>query len=239
MKTFISDLSGTTFPIVDRIAGSDLQPALLAFIQRSRPGFNESACLSLLELNQLRKQFVAESLEHEVLDLERLHETVVNAFNRNGVLTNELENETGPPLTTGQRIADVVATFGGSWRFLISFGVFLLVWIVVNAVLLGQYAFDVYPFILLNLLLSCLASIQAPIIMMSQNRQEEKDRERSRKDYMINLKSELEIRTLHDKVDHLILHQQRKLLDIQKMQVDMMNEILTKLETAANENLEE
>jgi uncharacterized membrane protein len=239
MKTFISDLSGTEFPIVDRIAGSDLQPALLAFIQQRYPSFSESACLSLLELNQLRKQFVAESLEHEVLDLERLHETVVNAFTRDGVLTNELENDAGPPLTTGQRIADVVATFGGSWRFLISFGVFLLVWIVVNAVLLGQYAFDIYPFILLNLLLSCLAAIQAPIIMMSQNRQEEKDRERSRKDYMINLKSELEIRTLHDKVDHLILHQQRKLLDIQKMQVDMMNEILTKLETAANENLAE
>jgi uncharacterized membrane protein len=88
--------------------------------------------------------------------------------------------------------------------------------------------FDPYPFILLNLILSCLAALQAPVIMMSQNRQEEKDRERAKKDYMINLKSELEIRMLHEKVDHLILHQQEELIEIQKVQIEMMHDILTR-----------
>jgi uncharacterized membrane protein len=230
MKTFLSDLSGKSFPVADKIAGRDLQKSLFEFIQRSNPAFGEDACLGLSELNLLRKQYVAEFLEHEVMDLSGLQQTVVNALNRDALLTNELENEDAAPLTAGQRLADKVASFGGSWRFIISFGIFILIWIVLNVVFLLSRAFDPYPFILLNLILSCIASLQAPVIMMSQNRQEEKDRERSRKDYMINLKSELEIRILHDKIDHLILHQQRQLIEIQKMQVDMMNEILAKMD---------
>ena len=89
--------------------------------------------------------------------------------------------------------------------------------------------FDPYPYILLNLILSCVAALQAPIIMMSQNRQEEKDRARSKSDYMINLKSELEIRMLHEKIDHLIMHQQEELLEIQKVQIDMMQDILLRV----------
>ncbi|WP_317205983.1 DUF1003 domain-containing protein [Flavobacterium psychrophilum] len=90
--------------------------------------------------------------------------------------------------------------------------------------------FDPYPFILLNLILSCLAALQAPVIMMSNNRQEEKDRERAKNDYMINLKSELEIRMLHEKIDHLIMHQEQALIEIQKVQIDMMNDILNRIE---------
>ncbi len=230
MKTFQSDLSGNPFPLADKIAGKDLQKSIFEFIQRSHPGFSEESFLGFGELNLLRKQYVADFLEHEELDLSGLQQTVVNALNRDALLSNELENEGGDPLTTGQMLADKVASFGGSWRFIISFGIFILIWIVLNVVLLMQKAFDPYPFILLNLILSCIASLQAPVIMMSQNRQEDKDRERSRKDYMINLKSELEIRILHEKIDHLILHQQRQLIEIQKMQVDMMNEILAKMD---------
>src|SRR6185369_7645613 len=124
------------------------------------------------------------------------------------------------------RIADKVATFGGSWRFIISFGVFIFIWISVNLIVLISRPFDSYPFILLNLILSCLAALQAPVIMMSQNRQEEKDRERSKKDFMINLKSELEIRTLHEKIDHFIMDQQQELFEMQQMQIEMMNDIL-------------
>ena len=109
---------------------------------------------------------------------------------------------------------------------------FILVWILINIVILTKKSFDPYPFILLNLILSCIASIQAPIIMMSQNRQEEKDRDRAKKDYMINLKSELEIRTLHEKIDHLIMHQQQELLEIQKVQIEMMNDILKQVQKA-------
>jgi uncharacterized membrane protein len=110
------------------------------------------------------------------------------------------------------------------------FGFFIVVWISTNVFWMTNKGFDPYPFILLNLILSCIAAMQAPVIMMSQNRQEEKDRERAKKDYMINLKSELEIRMLHEKIDHLIIHQQQELLEIQKVQIDMMNDIMTKLD---------
>ncbi len=237
MKAFQSDFSGKQLPIADKVSGGDLQKSLFEFVQRKKPTFSEDSCLGLTELNLLRKQYVAEFLEHEEMDLSDLQQTVLNALNRDALLTNELENDNTDTLTHGQRLADKVASFGGSWRFIISFGVFILIWIVLNVVFLASNAFDDYPFILLNLILSCIASLQAPVIMMSQNRQEEKDRERSRKDYMINLKSELEIRVLNEKIDHMILHQQRQLIEIQKMQVDMMNEILAKLDltTASNE----
>ncbi|MDP4266908.1 MAG: DUF1003 domain-containing protein, partial [Bacteroidota bacterium] len=120
-------------------------------------------------------------------------------------------------------------SFGGSWTFIISFGFFILVWILINIYILTNRSFDPYPFILLNLILSCIASIQAPVIMMSQNRQEQKDRERGKNDYMINLKSELEIRMLHEKIDHLISHQQEELIEIQELQIEMMKDIMNKI----------
>ncbi|MEO8517193.1 MAG: DUF1003 domain-containing protein, partial [Flavobacterium sp.] len=125
-----------------------------------------------------------------------------------------------------QRIADKVAVFGGSWTFILSFLGFLMLWIAANAFLLLNKGFDPYPFILLNLILSCIAALQAPVIMMSQNRQEEKDRDRAKNDYMINLKSELEIRMLHEKIDHLIIQQEEALIKMQKEQIDRLNAII-------------
>ena len=132
-------------------------------------------------------------------------------------------------MTSAQKLADSVASFGGSWKFIISFGLFILIWITINVAWFANKGYDPYPFILLNLILSCIAALQAPVIMMSQNRQEEKDRERAKKDYMINLKSELEIRMLHEKIDHLILHQQQELIEIQKVQIEMMGDIIKKI----------
>jgi len=103
--------------------------------------------------------------------------------------------------------------------------VILVVWIIVNSVVLLSKTFDPYPFILLNLILSCIAAIQAPIIMMSQNRQEAKDRIRSENDYKVNLKAEIEIRTLHEKIDHLLLDQWSRMMQIQQVQLDMLEEI--------------
>ena len=122
-----------------------------------------------------------------------------------------------------------MASFGGSWTFIISFFIFITIWITSNVIIFTNKEFDPYPFILLNLILSCIAALQAPVIMMSQNRQEEKDRERAKKDYMINLKSELEIRMLDDKIDHLVMHQQQELIEIQKVQIEMMNDILNRI----------
>ncbi len=152
-----------------------------------------------------------------------------------GTLSNKLlQDESKGDFTFYQRIADKIATFGGSWIFILSFLFFILLWICINIFLLTKKSFDPSPFILLNLMLSCLAALQAPVIMMSQNRQEEKDREKSRNDYMINLKSELEIRMLHEKMDHLIMNQQSEILEIQQVQVDMMKKITRKIERFKN-----
>jgi uncharacterized membrane protein len=229
MKTFVSDLSAKTFPMSERMSGRDIRATILAFIQQKQPHFDAQSFLALSELNALRKDYIEAYLASDVAALSDLQITVMETLKKDELLSNSLENDNAEPLTTGQRLADKVATFGGSWRFIISFGIFLGLWILLNALVLRSGAYDPYPFILLNLILSCIAALQAPVIMMSQNRQEEKDRERSRNDYMINLKSELEIRLLHEKIDHLILHQQRQLIEIQEMQVEMMNEILTKV----------
>ena len=124
-----------------------------------------------------------------------------------------------------ERLADGIARFGGSWTFILCFGAFLALWIVINTLVLSLHRPDPYPFILLNLILSCLAAIQAPVIMMSQNRQETKDRLRSQNDYQINLKAELEIRHLHDKLDHLLSHQWDRLVQIQEVQLDLLSAI--------------
>ena len=144
------------------------------------------------------------------------------------MISTEVE-EDEQEITFVQKLADKVAEFGGSWGFIIFFMTFLFAWIFLNVFWLSNHGFDPYPFILLNLILSCIAAIQAPVIMMSQNRQEEKDRERAKKDYMINLKSELEIRMLDDKIDHLVMHQQQELIEIQKVQIEMMNDILNRI----------
>ncbi|HRO97260.1 MAG TPA: DUF1003 domain-containing protein, partial [Ferruginibacter sp.] len=123
-------------------------------------------------------------------------------------------------------VADKVASFGGSWAFILSFFSFLVLWIIVNLYILNTRPFDPYPFILLNLILSCLAAIQAPIIMMSQNRLEQKDRQRAEHDYKINLKAELEIQLLSEKIDHLLVHQSKKLLEIQEVQTDYLDDLM-------------
>lgn len=128
-------------------------------------------------------------------------------------------------MTLGQRVADKVASFGGSWTFIISFFLFIVLWIAVNILMLASNPFDRYPFILLNLLLSCLAAIQAPIIMMSQNRQESKDRARAKKDLEINLKAESEINMVNNKLDALIKFQKSSYLVSEEMHLDLLNEI--------------
>lgn len=231
MDTFISKISGDTFPISEQISGKLLRPSMLEMIRKDHPTFGESDLMSLKELAIYREKYMVDFLHKELGELNSLEKKVLESLNEKSSLTDKVEESSVPvDLTYGQRLADKVASFGGSWTFIISFGIFIFIWIIINIVFLANKSFDPYPFILLNLILSCIASLQAPVIMMSQNRQEEKDRERAKKDYMINLKSELEIRILHEKIDHLMLHQQQDLIEIQKVQIDMMNDILKNLE---------
>lgn len=154
-----------------------------------------------------------------------MEQDVIDSFNKNEITAADTDEDFTQNLTFGQRVADHVASFGGSWKFIIIFFTFLLGWIAINIIHFFNHPFDPYPFILLNLILSCLAAIQAPIIMMSQNRQEAKDRQRSKQDYRVNLKAELEIRTLHEKLDHLMLKQQQRLLEVQEVEIEMLKEI--------------
>ena len=229
-KTFVSDLSGQEFPKTDRVSGKLIRPSIMAVIQKDHPEFNRSKYLSIAELNLYRQKYIAEYLIKETGELSELEDTVLHALKHRKTLVKNIEL-TDQQLTIGQKIADQVASFGGSWKFIISFWLFLILWIIANVFFLRQ-GFDPYPFILLNLILSCLAALQAPVIMMSQKRLEEKDRERGKKDYMINLKSELEIRMLHEKIDHLIMHQQQELIEIQKVQVEMMGDILNRIKSS-------
>ncbi len=149
----------------------------------------------------------------------------MRSLSEHEILSLDTESELEQQWSFGQRMADKIATFGGSWTFLICFAVFLFLWIGMNSLVLVLRPFDPYPFIFLNLMLSCLAAIQAPIIMMSQNRQEAKDRIRSQHDYQVNLKAEREIRHLHEKVDHHLSHQWSRLVQIQELQLELLSEL--------------
>jgi len=231
METFKSDLSNKKFPITEKVSAKSIRNSVLELIKIDNPQFTDDKFLSMSELNTYREKYVDNFLSKQIGILTDLDKTVLDAIKEKTTLTDKLEDvDDTQKMTYGQRIADKVASFGGSWTFIISFGSFLLIWICINIYWLGNKGFDPYPFILLNLILSSLAAIQAPVIMMSQNRQEEKDRERGKMDYMINLKSELEVRMLHEKLDHLIINQQQEVLEIHTVQIDMLNEILKRIE---------
>ncbi len=198
-------------------------------ILKDHPNLLETDLISVNELNFYREKYISSFVSDNLDELGEMRDNVLQSLKEHSILSTKLELEEQSELTLGQRIADRVAEFGGSWIFILSFFGFLTIWIIANVFFLRSHTFDPYPFILLNLILSCIAALQAPVIMMSQNRQEQKDRERSKKDFMINMKAELEIRILHEKLDHLIMHQQQELIEIQKIQIDMMNEIIAKI----------
>lgn len=230
MKTFKSDLSNNEFQLADKVSAKTIRHSILHLIQKDHPLFSHDSHLSVSELNHYRKKHITEYLSKELGELTEPEKKVLTSITDNTTLSDKIDGDEQQVLSYGQKIADKVASFGGSWTFIISFGVFILIWISLNMFWLVNKGFDPYPFILLNLILSCLAALQAPVIMMSQNRQEEKDRDRAKKDYMINLKSELEIRTLHEKIDHFVMDQQQELLDIQKEQIEMLKDLLIRVE---------
>lgn len=176
----------------------------------------------------MKKNKFAELLENEDEHILKLHKIVLESVKEEELIANKIYIS-GERLTMANRLADRVAEFGGSWKFIIYFLLGMLIWISVNIALLHEKPFDPYPFILLNLILSCVAALQAPIIMMSQNRKETKDRKRAENDYLINLKAEIEIRNLHQKIDLLIVEQMKNLFEIQRAQMDIMEEINRKL----------
>lgn len=156
-------------------------------------------------------------------------------------ISRNVQREVQEGLTFGQRLADQVAAFGGSWTFILLFASVLLSWVALNSFVLIKWkdAFDPYPYILLNLVLSMLAAVQAPIIMMSQNRQAAKDRAEAEHDYEVNLKAELEILALHEKVDALLDRQWKELMSMQREQTQLLNGLVKTLGTAGEEKVSE
>ena len=202
-----------------------IRPSLLEFIKKRVPDWDDKGFICLDDLGEFRKDYVKEVLEDEIGELSTLDQEVIESLEQHEILSSDIEKQFEKKLTFGERLSDRIAEFGGSWKFLITFGVVIVVWIAANVVLLATKAFDPFPFILLNLILSCLAAIQAPVIMMSQNRAEARDRLRAENDYKVNLKAELEIRHLHEKIDHLLRKQYNRLFEIQQIQIELLEEI--------------
>src|SRR3989442_11449834 len=207
-----------------------IRPSLLAFAKNQVPNLDDKGFICFDDLGRFRKDYVRDVLQEEIGELTALDHEVIESLQQHEILSSDISKQFQTKLTFGERLSDRIASFGGSWRFIILFGAVLFGWIILNAIFLLNRGFDPYPFILLNLILSCLAAIQAPIIMMSQNRAEARDRLRAENDYKVNLKAELEIRHLHEKIDHLLRRQYNRLFEIQQIQIELLEEIGRKRE---------
>jgi uncharacterized membrane protein len=225
----ISHISQKTIPKHEVVRGEDIRKEIVELIKKDFPNFDTKDIISTDELNKYRRLYFSQLIFQDKGDLQKIDNEVLKSLEDNSILSENIETKLVTELTTGQKLADRIAEFGGSWTFITIFFSFIMIWMFINIWILSHKAFDPYPFILLNLILSCLAAIQAPIIMMSQNRQEEKDRQRAEQDYKINLKAELEVKLLGEKMDYLLSHQNRKLIEIQELQMDYLEDLFKKL----------
>jgi len=217
-----------SFPKKNLIPIGTIRKVITEEISKDFPQWSPGDFICQVDLTKYRMQYVQSILKSEQGEVTDLEYEVLNSMQQHELISKNIENKLDQNWTFGEKLADKIASFGGSWTFLICFAIFLALWILVNTVIMVKHPADPYPFILLNLMLSCLAAIQAPVIMMSQNRQEAKDRLRSQNDYQVNLKAELEIRHLHEKLDHLLMHQWDRLAKIQEIQLDLLAEMTKK-----------
>jgi uncharacterized membrane protein len=217
-------ICGKEKPARDVTALDAVRPSLIDRIKVDRSDLPAEGYICEDDLDHFRSRYVAELLGQERGELTKLEQEVVQSLADHETLAENIEAEFSGHRTFGERLSDQLAAFGGSWTFIVIFFVVLVTWMAFNVVAATRDIFDPYPFILLNLVLSCLAAIQAPIIMMSQNRQEAKDRLRSENDFRVNLKAELEIRHLHEKIDHILTRQWERLAEIQQIQLEIMQQ---------------
>src|SRR5438874_4541033 len=224
-------ICGETKSVRNGTIGEVVRPSLSEFIRKKAPQWDGKSFICFDDLGKFRRDYVKEVLQDEIGELSALDDEVIESLREHEILASNIAEQFETKLTFGERLSDRIASFGGSWKFIISFGVVIVFWIAINVVLLATRAFDPFPFILLNLILSCLAALQAPVIMMSQNRVEARDRLRAENDYKVNLKAELEIRHLHEKIDHLLRRQYNRLFEIQQIQIELLEEIGRKRES--------
>jgi uncharacterized membrane protein len=180
------------------------------------------------ELNEYRLKYISKTITEEKGHLSSIDRKILENLREQEIISKNLTEEFDKQQKFGARLADRIASFGGSWTFIGLFFLYLLSWMAINAYVLTKHPFDPYPFILLNLILSCLATLQAPVIMMSQNRQQAREKIQGDFEYETNLKSEIQIRSLHEKVDHLMISQWQRLMEIQQIQLELMQELAVK-----------
>lgn len=224
-KTFPCHVCGKSFPSRQLRPRGTVRKTVSQLIENDHPGWvEEGQYICDKDLARYRRAYMEQLLRNEQGYLGRPELAVLDSIESGEMLAQETNTDAQSMTTFGDRMADHVANFGGSWTFILSFASILVVWIITNVVGLLATPFDPYPFILLNLVLSSLAALQAPIIMMSQRRQDQKDRISAENDYKVNLKAELEIRHLHEKIDHQLLHQWEKLAELQQLQIELLAE---------------
>jgi len=227
-KTLICQICGQHKKLSELIPAELIREPIVKIIRKTHPNWSSSGFICISDLNHFRAKYVEDIIRKDKGEVSTLEKQVVKSLEKQGLLSENVNILFDRRLTLGERLADKIADYAGSWRFIGIFFAFLIAWIVINSILLIWKPFDPYPFILLNLILSCLAAIQAPVIIMSQNRQEVKDRLRAENDYRVNLKAEVEIRHLHEKMDHLLINQWQRLLEIQEVQTELMEEVARK-----------
>lgn len=224
-RTVRCQLSGRELPLNEVIPADLVRETLVTECKKHCREWDENGYVALDELNRLRIKHVDDLLTRDAALVSKLNQEVAKSLEHQDLLSQDVDQMFERKLSFGEKLSDRIADFGGSWTFIMIFLGFLVVWMVANGIILKTHSVDPYPFIFLNLLLSCVAALQAPVIMMSQNRQEERDRARGENDYKVNLKAELEIRHLHEKLDKLVQDQWKHLLEIQQMQIDMIEEM--------------
>jgi uncharacterized membrane protein len=218
-------ICSTTDARRELIPAAIVRPTIIAEIKKTYPAWDETGFICRRDLNEFRSRYIHNMLVEEKGELDQLESEVFESLKQHDIVASNVDEEFQQKRSFGERISDRIASFGGSWKFIGLFALVMAAWIALNAHAIQAKPFDPYPYILLNLILSCLAAIQAPVIMMSQNRQEARDRLRAQSDYQVNLKAELEIRQLHEKLDHLISRQWERLMEIQDIQTEIMSEI--------------
>lgn len=212
-------------PLLSGVVLKDIEPDVKKNLLKDYPELTEDSMICFSHVMDYRLVHMKSMIQSDSSEMKTLNETVFNSIKQGNPVSKNINGDEDASLTVGQKTADAIAKFGGSWPFIFCFIIVLVSWITINAMALLGKPFDPYPFILLNLVLSCLAAIQAPVIMMSQNRQADRDRLQTTNDYQTNLKAEIEIRFLHQKLDHLLTNEWQHLIEIQTIQVSLLEEL--------------
>ncbi len=226
-KTVLCQICKKQKLLSSSVIGEIVKPSVVSTIMKTYPDWSSEGYICFSDLNHFRAEYVREILEDERGEVSGIEQEVIKSLSEHDLLSIDTAKEYEDQLTFGERMADKVAAFAGSWGFIGFATSVIIVWILLN-VLMVVLRWDPYPFILLNLVLSCIAALQAPIIIMSQNRQAERDRMRAQEDYKVNLKAELEIRHLSDKIDHILTKQWERMINIMQIQMELMEDLSQK-----------